>query len=292
MNLQPVQIENLPIGRPLTHRLYDNNGYIVFARGEMVTSREQLERLIAAGLFLDRNAPPQTRETGDWAEFSEIAPIGIFPPSGIKPQIGELVQLHLPNQNPHGYHSARLIGYIKNQSILLTRPEGQQFIAVEGELTEVRMMTGTHIHAFRVAIQRLCISPSQYMHLEYPLEVRTQKLRKSPWARTNLGITVTDKEGAHEAARLVNLSADGGQLHASPALGTPGEKLTVILHAAMDELKSTLSLDATILHVHALGQAQESNLLEYGVSFDNVSAADTLWLKALVYRHIAEGDIA
>lgn len=60
----------------------------------------------------------------------------------------------------------------------------------------------------------------------------------------------------------------------------------------MDELKSTLNFDATILHVHVpeAGQIMESNLLEYGVSFNNVPAADALWLRALVYRHIAEGD--
>jgi hypothetical protein len=62
----------------------------------------------------------------------------------------------------------------------------------------------------------------------------------------------------------------------------------------MDELKSTLNLDATILHVYPPGSGQnmESNLLEYGISFNNVAATDALWLKAMVYRHIAFGDIA
>lgn len=292
MNLQPVPIENIPLGKPLPWRIYDRNGYIVFARGEMVSSREQLENLLADGLLQDVDAPPQLHETGDYAEFSEVAPIGIFPPSGIKPQIGEFVQLHLPNQHPHDYHSARLIGYIKNLSVLVTKPEGGRFIATEGERAEVRMVTGSHIYAFQTTIQRLCISPAQYMHLDYPLEVHVQKLRKSPWARLNLGVTATDAQGAHEAVRLVNLSPDGGQLQALPGLGKPGETLRLSMHVSMDELKSTLNLDATIMHVQRAGKTLESNLLEYGIGFNNLTAADALWLNALVYRHIAEGNIA
>ncbi|MFA6971873.1 MAG: flagellar brake protein [Gallionella sp.] len=292
MNLQPVPIENIPLGRPLPWRIYDRNGYIVFARGEMISSREQLESLLAGGLLQDIDAPLRTHETGDWDEFKEIAPLDIFPPAGIKPQIGELIQLHLPNQNPQRYFTARLIGYIRNQSVLVTRPAGNTFIPLEGELVEVRMVTGSHIYAFRAAIQRFCISPVPYMHLDYPVEVRVQKLRKSPWVRVNLGVTVTDAEGAREAARLVNISFDGGSIHAQPSLGKPGDTLKLSMHVVMDELKSTLNLDATILHAHlpdAL-QSMESNLLEYGVHFDNITAADALWLKALVYRHIAEGD--
>jgi hypothetical protein len=294
MNLQPVPIENIPVGRPLPWRLYDRNGYIVFARGELVASVEQLKSLHAGGLLQDTDAPLQTRETGDFSEFRETAPLGTFPPQGIKPQIGEIVQIRLPKQNPQFYYSVHLIGYIKNKSILITRPGNNPFIPVEGELAEVRMVTGSHIYAFEAAIQRLCISPVQYVHLDYPLEVRVQKLRKSPWARVNLAATVTDSEGARELARLVNLSPDGGQLHAAPTLGKIGDKLQLSLHVTLNELKATLNLNAIILHVRQPDASQtiESNLLEYGLSFNEVATADALWLNALVYRHIAEGDIA
>lgn len=291
MDFQPVPIETIPLGRPLPWRIYDRNGYIVFARGEIVSGREQLENLQTSGLFQDLDAPPKNQEAGDWAEFRETAPIGNFPPQGIKPQIGELVQLLLPNQIPHRYYSTRLIGYIRNLSVLVTRPAGNTFVPPEGELVEVRMVTGDNIYAFRSAIQRFCISPTPYMHLDYPLEVRVQKLRKSPRARVNLSVTVTDAEGGREAARLVNISFEGGQLHASPFIGRPGEMLRLSMHVSMGELKSTLNFDATILHVNATGQNIESNLLEYNISFDNVSSVDALWLKALVYRYIAEGEM-
>lgn len=32
-------------------------------------------------------------------------------------------------------------------------------------------------------------------------------------------------------------------------------------------------------------------MLEYGIAFANLSDQDKLWLKCLVYRHIAEGGL-
>ena len=296
MNLQPVPIEDIPLGAPLPWRIYDRNGYIVFARGEMVASREQLENLLPEGLLRDMDAPPRTHEQGELAEFGETAPSSAFPPGGIKPQIGERIQLRLLDQSPQSYYSATLIGYIRNLSILVTRPATgtPPFVPAEGREVEVRMVTGNNIYAFRSAIQRICISPSNYLHLDYPVEVRVQKLRKSPWVRVNLGATATDAQGAHEAARLVNLSPDGAQLHAPPTLGEPGAALRLSFHAAMDDLKTTLNLEATILHVHAppAGRDAEANELEYGIAFRNLTAEDELWLKGLVYQHIAEGRLA
>lgn len=296
MNLLSVAIEDIPLNSPLPWRLYDRHGYIVFARGEVVSSRKQLESLIPGGLLRDIDVPPQTDETGDWAEFKERLPGGVFPPRGIKPQIGERLQLRLLDQRQQPYYSASLIGYIKKQSLLVTRPQSatNPFIPVEGKQVEVRMVTGNNIYAFQSTIQRLCISPSHYMHLDFPAEVHVQQLRRSPWARVSIGIIVTDVRGVREAARLVNLSPDGGQLLAPPSLGYAGETLRISFHAAMDELKTTLNLEATIQHVYEAkaGRDTEANMLEYGIAFQNLATAEALWLQALVYRHIAEGGLA
>jgi hypothetical protein len=295
MNLQPVPVEDIPIGKPLPWRLYDHDGYIVFARGEMVTSRDQVEKS-GPGLFRDVDAPQQTRESGDWTELRKTGPGTTFPPVGIKPQIGELVQLSQSSRKLQAYYSVRLIGYIKNQSILVMTPmvAGVPLILKDGEQLEVRMVTGSNIYAFQTSIQRLCISPVHYMHLDYPVEVRSQTLRKSPWARVNFSATVTDAQGGHEVVSVVNLSPDGAQLQAPVLLGEAGDVLHLSFRADMDDMSTTLSLDSTILHAHAAqaGQGAESKMMEYGIAFRDVPAADALWLKGVVYRYIAEGYLA
>jgi len=296
MNLQPVAIEAIPLGRPLPWRLYDRNGYILFARGEQVKSLEQLESLLGDGLLRDVDAPLQTQETGDWAEFMNNANIGIFPPNGIKPQPGEPVQIRLVNRNQQTYYSTRLIGYIKNVSILVTTPMvvGNPLIMADDEPVEARMVTGNNIYVFQTTIQSMHVTPTHYMHLEHPSEVRVQKLRKSPWAKTNIGVMVTDELGANEIATIINLSPDGAHLRAPRSLGEQGKLLKLSFPANMEELGATLDLNAKIKHVYAPKVTPDSavTMLEYGVAFSSVSPADALWLKALVYRHIAEGYMA
>lgn len=38
MNLQPLTVEEIPIGTPLLWQIYDRNGYALFARGESIMS--------------------------------------------------------------------------------------------------------------------------------------------------------------------------------------------------------------------------------------------------------------
>jgi hypothetical protein len=294
MNLQPVPIADIPLGKPLPWRLYDRNGYVVFARGDLVESREQLDKLFDAGLLRDMDAPLQTRESGDFGELQEMVATSGFPPPGIKPQVGGRLQIRLLNRSLQVFYSVRLIGYIQNRSILLTTPQvnGAPLILADGEQLEVRMVTGNNIYAFQAAIQRLCVTPLHYLHLDYPAEVRMQQLRKSPWARVGLSASVSNGQGAREVVRLVNLSSDGAQLHAPATLGGLGAKLQLTFDAVIDELKAELMLDATILHVQAAPQEAGPGMSEYRVAFSNVSATDALWLKGLVYRHIAEGGLA
>ncbi|MCL4470007.1 MAG: flagellar brake protein [Gammaproteobacteria bacterium] len=293
MNLQPVSIEDIPIGMPLPWQLYDRYGYTLFARGEIVAHRRLLENLLAGGLLRDVDALPPAKETSDWVEYKDLPPSEMFPPQGIKPQVWERVQLRLLGRDIQAHHYARLIGYIRDQSILVTTPvdAGQRVIMVDGERVEVRMVTGSNIYVFQSVILRACISPSHYFHLAYPARVRVQKLRKSPWARVDLSASVTNPQGVQEVAHIVNLSLSGAQIHSPGMLGGKNDPLRITFHLSVDELETTLVLDALIQHVRPAksGQNWEQPLLEYGVEFCNIFPQDALWLRSLVYQRIAEG---
>lgn len=293
MNLQPVTIDDIPIGVPLPWQLYDRYGYTLFARGEVVAHQKLLDNLLAGGLLRDVDALPPAKDDPEWVEHKELPPDEIFPPLDIKPQIWERVQLRLLGRDFQAYHHAHLIGYIKGQSILITTPvdEGQRIILTDGEKVEVRMVTGRNIHVFQSVILRACISPSHYFHLAYPVSVRVQKLRSSPWARVDLSATVSNPQGAQEMAHIVNLSPGGAQLHIPGTLGRQNDALRITFHVSVDGLKTTLALNASIQHVRPAKSSQDwaQPLLEYGVEFRELSIQDALWLRSLVYQRIAEG---
>jgi len=296
MNLQPVAIEEIPIGKPLPWQLYNRDGYTLFARREKIADTKQLEALVADGLLRDVDALPLDETTDIWEEH-EGTPLNTpFPPPGIKPQTGERVQLRILGRDIQAFYYAQLIGYIRNQTILVTAPldGGQRVIMADGERVEVRMLTGSNIHIFQSMIQRVCISPSHYLHLEYPAKVRMQPLRKSPWAKMALTASVTDAQGSQETAQIINLSPDGAQIHIPRSIGGKNDPLHLTLPISVDELKTTLTLDALIEHVRPVKPDQTSNepdMLEYGISFNNMSDEDALWIKCLIYQRIAEGHL-
>ena len=271
-----IAIEDVPIGKPLPWDLYDSSDSVVLTKGQIVASREQIENMGGLHWILE--------------EAVGAEPQAAFPPLGIKPQVGERLQFRFLNRSsPH--YSARLIGYIANQSVLVTVPivNGIPLILNDGDQIEVRMVTGSNIYIFKTAIQRLCVSPIHYMHLDYPAVMRAQKLRKSPRARASLGATATNAKGEQKGAKIVNLSPNGAQLHTTLA-AEAGDSLHIDLPVEMDELKTTLNLEATVVNKSGLKGLE--NLNAYGISFNNAGTDNALWLQALVYRHIAEGGLA
>lgn len=212
-----------------------------------------------------------------------------FPPSGVKPQIWERVQLRRLNRDTKTRHQARLIGYIKGQSILVTMPmaEGNWIILSEGEPLEVRMLIGRDICVFQTGVQRLCIAPTHYLHLNYPDTMGRQRLRQAPWAKVNLVGTVAGTDGVSEPAYITNLSTAGARLQLPRPAGETGGRIRLSFQVALEELKGDLALDAVIRHVRPAPANEE--MLEYGIAFENLRPEDALWLKGLVYQRIAEG---
>ncbi|MCX7173364.1 MAG: flagellar brake protein [Proteobacteria bacterium] len=295
MNLQPVLLADIPIGAALPWQLFDRHGYMLFARGEVIASHQQLEALATDGLLRDVDAPSQNESATEWTEFKGLPPDESFPPAGIMPQIGEKVQLRLLGQDIQAYYYAHLIGYIKGQSILLTIPlmAGQRIDMNEGERVELRMLTGSNIYIFRSEILRVCTSPSHYMHLQYPVKVKTQKLRSGSRTRVRISAQVTDEQGEELTTQIIDLSPVGAQFIVPRQNNLKGTHLRLSFQAAVDELDTLLTLDCLVQHQHPAVPGEEwgAEMLEYGVAFSNVSNQHKLWLKCLVYQHIAEGGL-
>jgi len=295
MNLQPLTAEEVPIRKPLPWPLYDHFGYTLFARGESIPSRRQLKSLMSEGLYRDVDALVQT-STPERVGLEELPPQEIFPPPGIKPQIWERVQLRVLGRETQAQYLAHIIGYIKGRSILVTTPilAGERVNLSDGERLEVSMLIGGNIYVFKTVILRVCISPSHYLHLEYPAQISRQKVRHSPWARTHHPGTVTNAQGRHEIAEIVNLSPEGAQVRVFHSIGQAGDPLHLILNVNVDGLKATLALDAIVQHVRQAeeSQVQMPGMLEYGLAFHDVAAQDEIWLRCLVYQRIAGGCLA
>lgn len=300
MNLRPVPIDSIPIGKALPWQLYAEDGSLIFPQGERISNREQLAPYLESGLFRNTEESSVAKTHGHGIPV-ELRSSEIFPPDGIKPQVGERVQLRLVgrNRNTQIYYQSRLIGYIREQTVLITSPisDGKRIDIADGEILECRMLNGSHIHAFESEVIRVCASPSHYLHLRYPTVVKMQKLRNGPRARVNIAASITDNKGKHEQGHIIDLSPDGAQIVIPSNVGGNGQTLTINFSANADGLNSTLTLTGLVQHVRPLKVNQDAvqgnvEKLEYGVAFTNIKEEEKLWLMCIVYLHIAEGSLA
>lgn len=295
MNLQPLKAADIPVGTALPWQLFNGHGEPLLARGKVIASRTQLARLVAGGFLRDVDALPQDEPPAACGELKELPSGELFPPAGIRPQIGEKIQLRLLGQDIQTFYYAHLIGYIKDQSILLTTPllEEQRIDLKAGEQVELRMLTGSNIYIFQSEILRVCTSPSHYLHLHYPDRVQLQKLRSGSRTRVRIAAQVTAEQGEPLAAEIIDLSPEGAQVMLPRQQGLNAKHLRLSFHACVDELSTSLSLEGVVQHKRPADPGHEwgCEMLEYGIAFANLSDQDKLWLKCLVYRHIAEGGL-
>ncbi|MGD9786816.1 MAG: flagellar brake protein [Sulfuricellaceae bacterium] len=292
MSLQDIDIDEIPLGKPLPWAIYDRGGRLLFDRGQVLPGREALAGHAGGGLLADLDASVEALKTMTGmavpAEADERPTEELFPPGGVKPQIWDRVQIRLPGTARGKILYSHLIGYVKGTTILLTLPrDGEHWVSVpEGEMVEVRNLTGNHIYVFRSEVLRVSLGGVPYMHLRYPLQVQRQQLRRAPWAKTSLAVTVTAADGHRAEGHITNLSSSGAHLAAYSRLGGKDDALRLAFRVECGAATAELELGAVIRRE---AEGSEAGLLEYGVEFQGLAEETVLWLKCMVYERIAEG---
>lgn len=291
MNLQPLTPQDVPPGSPLPWPVFDSDGHLLFERGETLAEGYPLIGLCRAVDKTAKVEPVPVAEFHPAEQLVDVPAVQLFPPDGIKPQMWEVIQLRLLARERNEHYFSRMIGYIKDVSVLVTTSHLQRQPMAEKDMVEVRMLTGRNIYVFRSEINKICQTPAPYMHLSFPARVQCQRLRKDPWAKASVTAKIECEAGRINGL-IVNLSADGARVDSSVRLGKEGTNITLRFPIDLDGMKRDVALSARIMHVRLPAKNKpsgETPRLEHGLAFQHVSELDGLWLRCLVYQRIAEG---
>ncbi len=319
MPLEPIDLADIPVDVPLPWPLCDKDGRVLFYDGEAVSEQrlEMLAKLLEGGLFRRESGNPPPPKTVPQPEASaapaegaekpvaektpgrprpDTAPEELpFPPPGIRPQVGDRLQIVPVGRGGRVPFLAHFVGYLKDVSLLVTVPvhDGRPAYLEEGESVEVKMLTGNHILLMQTLVLQNCTAPCAYLHLEYPRRVMRHRLRRSPWVKADFTATVQGAEGGESPVHVTNLSGTGANFHAPTVLAQEGEILRVNFTPRVDELAGHLSLEAVVRHLaQPRPEPGKKVPVEYGVEFVNFGPAEALWLNAVVFERIAKGFLA
>jgi len=292
--LVPIRQNDVKLGKPLPWPVYDENGKLLLASGAIVETQSQLEGLVQYGYCAEspwNSAPsrsPRLQKTVKPEEEKE-EPAKELAQELDKASwnVGETIYLQL-HDNPAVRFTVKLIGFLKNKSILVSPPtaDGKAVLIRDGQTFIVRAFPGQKAYAFTSSVLKSVFSPYPYLHLTYPPKVSCTTIRKG--ARVDVKIIASVSLGSPAftaAATLVDLSTGGAAGIAKAPMGTKGQTGTIKFKVHAAGADEYLSLNMVLRSV----MVDEGNDgYRHGFEFQDVPSQARLILSAFVHQTLAE----
>lgn len=206
-------------------------------------------------------------------------------------RFGDALQLQIVGEAER-FH-VRLIGYLEDRSIIVTAPvKNRRLIPIRaGQSINVRMMVNDRACAFKTTIIHLYRLPYPHMHIDYPVELETNYIRKSVRVETKVdGIVVNNNIGdrAKEVkCHLADISESGAHLVTPIRIGKSGDEITLSLKLTIADITRTLEIPSILRGRLKVKTETEDREVHYGVEFLPLKDNEKIELIAFVYSKLS-----
>lgn len=203
--------------------------------------------------------------------------------------VGETFYLQVQD-NPNLRYTVRLIGYVKNQSVLVTAPriDGRGAIIRDGQNFIVRAFPGKKAYAFSAYAIKSVYTPHTYLHLSYPKVIRSSTIRQNSRASVkiiaSLSIATPEQIGA---VSLTDISMGGTSGILKRAIGKKGD--TGIIKFKVNTAGEDAYLSIPII-IRSIADSENSEEFRYGFEFVNIPTQSKIILSSFVHQTLAESE--
>ena len=205
-------------------------------------------------------------------------------------QVGTRLQLITHRRVKPVQHFSSLIGYIKDEYIILKIPmeNGAPIGLAEGERLTIRVFSGVKVCSFACTVERVFGRPLFYVHVSFPTSVQGSSLRRAMRVKTDLPahLTGSGTHGKALACTIVNLSVSGALVTSPNRLPSDEEQiaLQVSLKAPPDDQEVHISARAAIRNVNVTKAADGSDAFTYGMQFIDLDPTHYTLLQNMTYE--------
>lgn len=200
---------------------------------------------------------------------------------------GEVLQVHSALEVTGDYLPVGLLGYFKNQTLIVTNPiaAGKVVQVREGTHFNVKGFSGTMHYTFKAKVVNVYAQPYPHMHLEYPKLVNATKIRMALRASANLPARLFNPfTRKHTEVTLKDLSVGGGLLILPEPLVRKDDKYSLSFKIKLaDDLEEEVSIEIAVRTLDTLN-IKGSVLHTMGVQFMAMDKASRLLVMSFVYR--------
>lgn len=305
MSLILVNKSDITVGEPSPCALYDQERNLLLEEGEVVRDKAHLNSLLDRGAYRDLSWGVSDNENGDDSDDAETSPGQTeveetstpFTFNDMKLKVEDRLQLQPPEQLTRERFPVKVIGFIRNVSLLVTTPViagGLRLQLLEGERVIMRSFLGQNAFGFACTIERICKTPCEYLHLSFPDVIQGIVIRKAPRVKTRIIATAHNSNpgGKNEpvSALISNISANGMALDAKQPLGNKGDIISLTFRVNLHKIDALLSIKGLICAVLTGDAANPSNpdLIRHGIEFRDLQPNDSVILQSMIYQNIIE----
>jgi c-di-GMP-binding flagellar brake protein YcgR len=288
MQFTPIKQDELTVGQAIPWPLCDPSGKVLLEQGSKPESAAQIQSLIESGAGRYQDSQPEQPNRTESAKQAQHESGG-FSLDHIKPKIGDSMQLQLQSGTDNHRSFVTLIGYLADQSVIVTMPviHGHIMLIREGQSFIVRFFSGKNAYAFSATAKKVTSIPYPYLHLSYPLEVRGLVVRSSSRAHAHINCHVSIEDGDSYKCVARDISIGGALIAIREQFGKVGETLLLKLPVQINETEHMLNLNCQIRSNNAAPvTANEAPTYLLGLSFENMTGQDTLVISALLYQSL------
>lgn len=310
MGLIPVSPEDISVGHPLPWMVYDQEGKQLLPQGAVLTTAEQRFQLLIRqpmrelswgepGAAAQAEAPePEALESRELETALEASSENTFSFHDMRLKVGDKIQLQPPTWAGQNRHVVKLIGYLDNQSLLVSAPveNGMLVPLREKDRVIARFFSSQKAFGFSCTIERVCKIPYNYLHLSFPAHIQGSVIRKSPRIRTHFTASLVKPDARYRTEThdgvIINLSADGAMIKTRQPLYEKSDEIQLTFRVKLHNVGAHLALNAVVRNVlHEDIQSQgvpNAPRFNYGIQFQNLPPNDSVILQSLIYQQMIE----
>jgi len=203
-------------------------------------------------------------------------------------QVGTRLQLLTHRRIKPVQHFSSLIGYLKDEYIILKIPmeNGAPIALAEGERLTIRVFSGIKVCSFACTVERVFMRPLFYVHVSFPKSVQGTSLRTAMRVKVDLPARLGGADHAgQQACTIVNLSVSGALVESRSRVPQDDEALILqfTLNAPPDNQAVQVATRAAIRNVNVV-QAGDGELFTYGLQFTALEAGHYTLLQNMTYE--------
>lgn len=205
-------------------------------------------------------------------------------------KVGDRLQLCTPYDDDEHRYPVTLIGWLHDQSVIVTPPENVNWplLLKRNQEYTIRLFSGTAAYAFATHVLLILDRPYEQVHLSYPAKVLSAPVRRAERLIVDVAAEVeTRTDEIIRKAEIIDASALGARIRVAD-FGNVGDSIKVSFRLTAGGKEWPVSLSSVIRNKQKANDTNESDLSYFGLEFQSVDDDQALIITSFLYEQMTQ----